>query len=92
MRCDKPKIIESLKHYTVVQASCGKGHTLLLTGMVHLVNTFIITKLGGMVFSWLLGLFWIKQSEFEPRLGTLCCALGTLSTQVYIFGHSSWLI
>jgi len=31
VRCDKPKIIESLKHYTVVQASCGKGHTLLLT-------------------------------------------------------------
>ena len=42
MRCDKPKIIESLKHYTVVQASCGKGHTLLLTGLqVHLVNTFV---------------------------------------------------
>ena len=41
MRCDKPKIIESLKHYTVAQASCGKGHTLLLTGAVHLVNTFV---------------------------------------------------
>ena len=39
MRCDKPKIIESLKHYTVVQASCGKGHTLLLTGLqVHLLS------------------------------------------------------
>ena len=49
MRCDKPKIIESLKHYTVVQASCGKGHTLLLTGVVHLVNkcvcSFIISLL-----------------------------------------------
>lgn len=60
MRCDKPKIIESLKHYTVVQASCGKGHTLLLTGVVNLINTFfctfIITKLGGMVFLWLVGL------------------------------------
>jgi len=41
VRCDKPKIIESLKHYTVAQASCGKGHTLLLTGAVHLVNTFV---------------------------------------------------
>ena len=42
MRCDKPKIIESLKHYTVVQASCGKGHTLLLTGLVHLVLTLSV--------------------------------------------------
>ena len=32
VRCDKPKVIESLKHYTVVQASCGKAHTLVLTG------------------------------------------------------------
>lgn len=41
MRCDKPKIIESLKHYTVVQASCGKAHTLLLTGLVHQYICFI---------------------------------------------------
>ncbi|KAJ7393514.1 Protein rcc2 [Desmophyllum pertusum] len=31
VRCDKPKIIDSLKHYTIVQASCGKAHTLVLT-------------------------------------------------------------
>lgn len=31
VRCDKPRVIESLKHYTVVQASCGKAHTLVLT-------------------------------------------------------------
>ena len=33
MRCDKPKVIESLKTQTIVQASCGKAHSLLLTGM-----------------------------------------------------------
>ena len=33
VRCDKPKVIESLKHYTIVQASCGKAHTLVLTGL-----------------------------------------------------------
>ena len=33
VRCDKPKVIESLKTQTIVQASCGKAHSLLLTGM-----------------------------------------------------------
>ena len=32
IRCNKPKVIESLKTYTFVQASCGKAHTLVLTG------------------------------------------------------------
>lgn len=31
IRCDKPKVIESLKTYTFMQASCGKAHTLLLS-------------------------------------------------------------
>lgn len=31
VRCDKPKVIESLKTQTIVQASCGKAHSLLLT-------------------------------------------------------------
>ena len=36
VRCDKPKVIESLKTFTFVQASCGKAHTLVLTGLVHI--------------------------------------------------------
>ena len=35
IRCNRPKVIESLKTYTVVQASCGKAHSLVLTGMGH---------------------------------------------------------
>jgi len=31
IRCNRPKVIESLKTYTVVQASCGKAHSLVLT-------------------------------------------------------------
>ena len=31
-RCDRPKILESLKTFTFVQASCGKAHSLVLTG------------------------------------------------------------
>ncbi|XP_031554442.1 protein RCC2-like [Actinia tenebrosa] len=30
-RCDKPTVIERLKYYKIVQASCGKSHSLVLT-------------------------------------------------------------
>ncbi|XP_001639937.2 protein RCC2 homolog isoform X2 [Nematostella vectensis] len=44
-RCDVPKVIDRLKMHTIVQASCGRGHTLILTD-AGLVFGFGDNKLG----------------------------------------------
>ena len=71
-RADVPTLIECLAGCNVIMATCGRNHTLFLTGNVHTSHTGLLSQVTESFFSHYGEILLQEQEKWEQTIVFKC--------------------